>query len=224
MASETDLPRAPWWKLQRLEQVALLLGALISLGAAAPLVWLSAEAQRIGHMELTAASHLYPRALLLVWLGGAVVGGLLAAKLARGVSRAAAGRGGVLGHALRLAGGAWLIAVLSPLPVALVALAVTRQPDTFSLYYVSSGGAVGWQPGVISFVFLYTFRVLEQRKNDNDCRGWASTGSASREAGAPRNDNDCRGWASTGSASREAGAPRNDNDCRLEAGAPTEEP
>jgi len=164
MASETHLTPAPWWKLQRLEQVALLLGALISLGAAAPLVWLSAEAQRIGHMELTAASHLYPRALLLVWLGGAVVGGLLAATTARRLSHGPADRRRLLGHALALAGGAAFIALLAPLPVALVALAVTRQPDTFSLYYVSSGGAVGWQPGVIGFVFLYTFRVLEQRK------------------------------------------------------------
>ena len=47
---------------------------------------------------------------------------------------------------------------------ALVALALTRHAATFGLYYVSTGGLVGWQPGVISFVFLYTFRVLERRR------------------------------------------------------------
>jgi hypothetical protein len=150
--------KVQWWRLGRLEQVALVLGALIGLGAAAPLVWLSAEALRTGHTELTAASHLYPRALLLVWLCGALIGGVLAAQLARRLRNGGTMPSAAV-HFLRVVGSIVLIALLSPLPPALVALAVT-----FSLYYVSSGWLVGWQPGVISFVFLYTFRVLERRR------------------------------------------------------------
>ena len=67
-------------------------------------------------------------------------------------------------HVLCLVAGSAVVALLSPLPPALVALALTRHAATFGLYYVSTGGLVGWQPGVISFVFLYTFRVLERRR------------------------------------------------------------
>jgi len=176
MASDTLSPPLSWWKLGRLEQVALILGAVVGLGAAAPLVWLSAEALRTGHTELTGASHLYPRALLAVWLASALVGGLLAAQLVRRASGGLAARREALSHVLGLVGGSLLIALVSPLPLALVAFAVTREPAVFKLYYVSTGGLVGWQPGVISFVFLYTFRALERRKNGNDCR---------LEAGAP---------------------------------------
>jgi hypothetical protein len=163
MAPATDVRPVRWWQLTRLEQVALLLGALIGLGAAAPLLWLSAEALRTGHTELTAASHLYPRALLLVWLFGALLGGLLAAQLARRLS-GPEGSISAVGHLGRLVAGTVAVAVLAPLPLALVALAITGHAATFGLYYVASGGLVGWQPGVISFVFLYTFQVLEQRR------------------------------------------------------------
>ena len=168
MVPGTNVPPPPWWRLRRLEQVALALGAVIGLGACAPLVWLSAEAQRTGHTELTAASHLYPGELLLVWLCGALVGGIVAAQLARRL-RSSAATASVAVHLLRLAGGVALSALLGPLPLALIAMAVTRQPATFSLYYLSSGGLVGWQPGGISFVFLYTFRALELQRNSNGC-------------------------------------------------------
>lgn len=163
MSQETKVQRRAWWKLGRLEQVALLLGAVIGLVAAAPLVWLSAEAHRTGHSEFTAAAGLYPTELLLVWLAGAGVGGLLAAQLVRRFA-AADTPPAVPGHVLRLLGGILVVTILSPLPLALVAMLITRHPQTFSLYYLSSGGLIGWQPGVISFVFLYTFRALAERR------------------------------------------------------------
>lgn len=163
MTPDTQVPPSAWWKLGRLELVALALGAVVGLAAAAPLVWLSAEALRTGHTELTAASHLYPGELLVVWLCGALIGGVLAAHAVRRMTRGAAVVSPAA-HVLRLVAGSVVVALLSPLPPALVALALTRQAATFSLYYVSTGGLVGWQPGVISFVFLYTFRVLERRR------------------------------------------------------------
>lgn len=158
--SPITLPR-PWWKLGGLERVALMLGAAVGLAAAAPMLWLSAEAQRTGQTELTAAAALRPGELLLVWLAGSVFGGVIAALLVRHLR----GRGkGLMRHLLYLALGIGVLVLLAPLPLALVVLAVTRQPDEFTLYYISCGGLIGWQPGVISFVFLYTFRALEQRR------------------------------------------------------------
>lgn len=160
----TDLPPIqprPWWKLGGLERVALMLGAAVGLAAAAPMLWLSAEAHRTGHAELTPAAALRPVELLLVWLAGSVFGGIIAALLVRYFRGRAKG---LLRHLLYLSMGVAAVVVLAPLPLALVILLITRQPGEFTLYYISSGGLIGWQPGVISFVFLYTFRVLEQRR------------------------------------------------------------
>lgn len=165
MSQNKQVRARAWWRLGRLEQTALILGAVIGLMAAAPLLWLSSEAHRTHHSELSAAEALYPRELLLVWLAGALVGGMLAAQLARhftGAGRMPA----VPGHLARLLGGIIVIALVSPLPLAVIATAISRQPHAFVLYYISSGGLIGWQPGVISFVFLYTFRALERRRQE----------------------------------------------------------
>jgi hypothetical protein len=164
MTERPQVQSASVWRLGRLEIIALAIGAGIGLMAAAPLLWLSSEAQRTGHSDLGAAATLSPAQLLLVWLIGTVVGGWLAAGLVRRMLGAADVRGGLARHLVQLAVGVILIVLLSPLPLALAAVVGSRQPHVFHLYYISSGGLVGWQPGVISFVFLYTFRVLEQRR------------------------------------------------------------
>jgi len=147
--------------LTRLDALGISLGAALGLAAASPLVWLSAEAHRTGNAELSPAAALYPRALLLVWLSSAVFGGLLAAAL----SQWATGEdGGLWRHAGRLAGGIALIAVLAPLPAGVVAAVALRSATAFMTYYAISGGLIGWQSGVVSFVFLYTFRVMERRR------------------------------------------------------------
>jgi hypothetical protein len=149
--------------LTRLDLLGITLGAILGLVAAGPLVWLSAEAHRTGNVELSRAASLFPRQLLLVWLSSALCGGLLAAALSR-----LSGRGprGLAGHLLRLAGGIAMIVLLSPLPAALIAMVVLRSAAAFTAYYVVSGGLIGWQSGVVSFVFLYTFRAVEGRRNE----------------------------------------------------------
>ena len=139
------------------------LGAALGLVAAGPLVWLSAEAHRTGNAELSPAASLFPRQLLLVWLSSAVVGGLLAAALSRLAGREPRG---MARHLLRLLGGIAMIVLLAPLPAALIATLALRSAETFYAYYVVSGGLIGWQSGVVGFVFLYTFRAVERRRDN----------------------------------------------------------
>jgi hypothetical protein len=149
--------------LSGVETVGVLLGGAMGLIAAAPLLWLAAEAGRTGNPELHGAARFSLLQLGLLWFSGAVFGGYLAAYLARrlGPLLVAAGRRWAR-HLAHLLGGALLIALLAPAPAAaLLALAaggLTRLPE----FYLVGGGLVAWQSGVIAFVFLYTFRTMER--------------------------------------------------------------
>jgi hypothetical protein len=160
MDSTVPPPRHAPFRLTRLDALGIGLGAALGLMAAAPLLWLSAEAHRTDNPELSRAASLFPRQLLGVWLCSAVVGGLLAAALSRLTGGGAAG---MARHLLRLLGGIAAIVLLAPLPAALIATLALRSAEAFTAYYLISGGLIGWQSGVVSFVFLYTFRAAEKR-------------------------------------------------------------
>lgn len=151
-----------WWRLSRLECWGCLVGAVTGLIAAAPLLWLAAEAHRIGHAELIRAARFQPWELVGLWFGGMLVGSLLAVHLARGLLR-------VQGlqpvhwpqHLLHLFLGAVIIMVVAAVPAALL-LGLLQGPRSFLDLYLIGGGLVGWQSGVIAYVFLYTFNMLDQ--------------------------------------------------------------
>lgn len=158
-------PAPPWWRPRRSEAVGLAVGALTGLVAATPLLWLAWEARRLEAPQLTPAGQLTALELLLNWVGGVVVGGLLAVNLTRALLRSPeVWAAGIARHLLLILGGGIGVGVLAPLPVALVLAVVTGRVDSLCLLYLLGGGCVGWQPGVIAFVFLYTFSLLEKHQ------------------------------------------------------------
>jgi hypothetical protein len=159
------LPPLRWWQPRRSEVVGVAMGALTGLVAATPLLWMAWEARRAGLPGWAGGGQLTAMELALNWVGGVVVGGLLAMNLARlllgspGLQSAGAGR-----HLLVVVGGSVLVALLAPVPVALGLALAAGQPASIGLWYLLGGGIMGWQPGVIAFVFLYTLGLLEKRK------------------------------------------------------------
>jgi hypothetical protein len=145
------------------EVVGLLVGLGLGLLGVGPLIWLAAEAHRVGHMELTRAGYFPPAQLALVWLLSALLGGYLAARLTRwlGTLGAAQPRNWPA-HLARLALACGLTALAAPLLPALILALLRGEPGQFGMCYRVAGGFVGWQSGVIVAVFLYTFRVLHQ--------------------------------------------------------------
>jgi len=163
-------------RLAHLEFVATGLGAAMGLVAAAPLVWLTVEAQRTGNFGLSRTATFYLWELGALWLGGALTGGWLAALLSRALLREPLGGRAADGSAdsaqpvplarrlLHLVLGTIIIIILAPAPAALVLAFAYRQVAALVDFYLIGGGLIGWQSGVIAFVFLYTFEVLEKRR------------------------------------------------------------
>ena len=158
----------PSWRLTKVEMVGVLLGAVMGLAATAPLLWLAAEARRISHPEITPAARFLPGELLLLWLGGSVIGGYLAAHLSRPLRDLpeAALRRGRLSLLWRLLGGCLLLVLVAPAPMAIVLGLIKGGPRAIPGVYLVGGALVGWEPAVIAFVFLYTFRLLERLRGD----------------------------------------------------------
>lgn len=154
-------------RLTRLELLAMVLGAFMGLVASAPLLWLTAEAHRTGNLGLSRAAQFYVWELTIMWLGGQLTGGLIAAALSRRLSPGSAmaaadnGKGPWTQHLLHLALGTIIIMILAPAPAALVLALIARQADALVEFYLVGGGLIGWQAGVITFVFLYTFKTVE---------------------------------------------------------------
>ncbi|MGE5530924.1 MAG: hypothetical protein ACM3VW_02245 [Bacteroidota bacterium] len=151
-----------WWRLSWLEIAGAAVGAVTGLIAAAPLLWLASEAHRTGDFSISPAASFKPVELLVMWATGALLGGYLAALLTRAFMRLQPLPKPHWGqYALHLFGGASIIIIVAPaLPAALLAL-VGAQSHFLELYLIA-GGLVGWQSGVITLVFLYTFRMLER--------------------------------------------------------------
>ncbi|MHB8994053.1 MAG: hypothetical protein ACYC63_02265 [Armatimonadota bacterium] len=154
--------RLSWWRPSRLDLAGAAVGALTGLIAAAPLLWLAAEAHRTGDLTMSPAADFRPLELLAMWAVGSLLGGWLAALLTRAFMRLQPlprPRWGQ--YVLHLCGGASIIIIVAPaLPAALLALVATQ--SHFLEFYLIAGGLVGWQSGVITLVFLYTFRMLER--------------------------------------------------------------
>jgi hypothetical protein len=151
-----------WWRLSRLDLAGAAVGAVTGLIAAAPLLWLAAEAHRVGDFGLSPAASFRPPELLMMWAAGALLGGYLAALLTKAFMRLQPLPKPHWGqYVLHLFSGASIIIIVAPaLPAALLAL-LNAQSHFLELYLIA-GGLVGWQSGVITLVFLYTFRMLER--------------------------------------------------------------
>ncbi|MEN6304044.1 MAG: hypothetical protein ABFD96_15035 [Armatimonadia bacterium] len=178
-------------RLAHLELVATGLGAAMGLVAAAPLVWLTVEAQRTGNFGLSRTATFYLWELGALWLGGALTGGWLAALLSRALLREPLGAGAadcpagggqpvpLARRLLHLVLGTIIIIILAPAPAALVLAFAYRQVAALVDFYLIGGGLIGWQSGVIAFVFLYTFEALERRRERSfvaDCAPQDDTG------------------------------------------------
>lgn len=145
------------------EAVGVGVGLGLGLLGVGPLIWLAAEAHRVGHMELTRAGYFPPSQLALVWLLSALVGGYIAARLTRWLGALGAARPRFWpGHLARLVLACGLTALAAPLLPALILALLRDEPAQFAMCYLVAGGFIGWQSGVIVAVFLYTFRVLQQ--------------------------------------------------------------
>ena len=158
-----------WWQMSRVDLVGAALGMGVGLVAAGPLMWLAEEARRAGNTDLTPAGRFASWQLLAVWGGGSLVGSFVAAVLARALIRpGAAARG--LAVAAHLLAGSIVVGVLAPvLPALLLGLREGSLRLAWECYTVA-GGFVGWQSGLIAFVFLYTFRWLEQVRRAREAR------------------------------------------------------
>lgn len=158
----SDGGRSSLWRPSRLDLAGAAVGAATGLIAAAPLLWLAAEAHRTGDLTISPSAGFRPLELLVMWAVGALLGGYLAALLTRSFMRLQPFSGPHWGqYVLHLLGGASIIIIAAPaLPAALLALIATQ--SRFLELYLIAGGLVGWQSGVITLVFLYTFRMLER--------------------------------------------------------------
>lgn len=166
MVNCTSVRTRAWWRLSGLEILGVLLGAGTGLVSAAPLLWLALEAEQLGNVPLLSTAGFQSWELLVLWAGSALVGGYLAANLTRYLSalnNVAAYRW--VQYLLHLCVGVVIIMLLAPLPVALL---LGPWLGGIVQSYVVGGGLVGWQSGVIAFVFLYTFRTLEQIRHTRE--------------------------------------------------------
>jgi hypothetical protein len=139
------------------------LGLGLGLLAAGPLMWLAAEARRIQNFELTPAGRFASWQLMALWLVSSAIGTYLAGVLARALvgPRTARPRPW-LGAAALLALGSVAVVLAAPVLPALLLGAVAASRLLAWNLYLTAGSFVGWQSGLIAFVFLYTFRWLEQ--------------------------------------------------------------
>ena len=160
--SETASRRSWACCLTRLELVGGAVGAGTGLIAAAPLLWLAVEAHRVHNVGLSPAARFRPWELLVLWGAGALIGALVAAWLTRAFLRLNdVQRLHWAQHLLHLFAGAIVIIIAAPaLPALLLAWLVPGNND-FLAFYLVGGTLVGWQSGVIAYVFLYTFRMLD---------------------------------------------------------------
>ncbi|NPV48172.1 MAG: hypothetical protein HPY69_14570 [Armatimonadetes bacterium] len=156
-------PDRSWWRLSRVDAVGAALGLGLGFLAAGPLLWLAAEARRIQNFELTPAGRFAPGQLVALWLVSSVLGSLLAALLARALVGPAGASPRPWWHGVTMmAAGSLVVVVAAPLlPALLLGLLASSRHLALDLYLLA-GSFVGWQSGLIAFVFLYTFRWLEQ--------------------------------------------------------------
>lgn len=156
-------PSRSWWRLSRVDAVGAALGLGLGFLAAGPLLWLAAEARRIQNFELTPAGRFAPGQLVTLWLVSSGLGALLAALLARALVGTPEAPPRCWWHGLaRMAAGSLVIVAVAPiLPALLLGLLANSRHLALDLYLLA-GSFVGWQSGLIAFVFLYTFRWLEQ--------------------------------------------------------------
>jgi hypothetical protein len=159
------------WRLSRLELAGALVGAATGLIAAAPLLWLAVEAHRTDDVSLSAAARFQPWELIVIWGGGAIVGGYLAALLTRLLLRVQEASVRPLRwsqHVLHLLAGAVAIMLVAAAPAAGLLALLNPHPGAFIALYLVAGGLVGWQSGVIALVFLYTFQTLDQIRRNKE--------------------------------------------------------
>lgn len=159
------------WRLSRLEFAGAAVGAVTGLIAAAPLLWLAVEAHRTGDVSLSPAARFQPWELVVIWAGGALVGGYLAALLARLLLRVQETSNQPLKwshHVLHLLVGAIVIMLVAAAPAAGLLALLNPHPGAFFALYLVAGGLVGWQSGVIALVFLYTFQTLDQIRRNKE--------------------------------------------------------
>jgi hypothetical protein len=156
-------------RLTRLELVGGAVGAGTGLIAAAPLLWLAAEAHRVNDAGLSPAARFRPWELLVLWGAGALIGAALAAWLTRAFVRLSDVQRLHWGqHLLHLFAGAVLIIVVAPALPGLLLARLTPGGNDFLACYLVGGTLVGWQSGVIAYVFLYTFRMLDHLRNPKE--------------------------------------------------------
>lgn len=160
--NHTPTARA-WWRLSRVDAVGVALGLGLGFLAAGPLMWLAAEASRVQNFELTPAGRFATWQLVALWLASSAIGALLAAVLARTLvgPREAWPRPWWRAAAVMATGGL-VVAVFAPVLPALLLGAWARSGHLALDLYLLAGSFIGWQSGLIAFVFLYTFRWLEQ--------------------------------------------------------------
>lgn len=161
----------PWWRLSRLETAGAAVGAATGLIAVAPLLWLASEAHRTGDVSLSPAARFQPWELIVVWAGGALVGGYLAALLTRLLLRVQEAHTRPLKwpqHLLHLLVGTIITMLVAAAPAAGLLALLNPHPGAFFALYLIAGGLVGWQSGVIALVFLYTFQTLDQIRRSKE--------------------------------------------------------
>ena len=153
--------------LSGVEWVGLGLGLALSLAAAALLIAVADEARRLQDLELTQAGRYTAKELWAVWLASSLLGGLGAAWVARRltVTKSPAGRRSWRAHLGRLLVGSGLVAVYGPLVPGLVLGAVDGRGLGPVGCYLATGSFIGWQAGMITFVFLYTFHALQTARD-----------------------------------------------------------
>lgn len=154
--------RCTLWRFAGVEWVGLGLGLGLSLCAATPLIGMAAEIGRLRQPGLNPLASAGPGELWAVWLASSLLGGCLAIPLARWLACSVpGGRRYWLRHLVRLLGGSGVVGLAGPLiPGVLVGVLNGRGLGVGGCY-LAVGGVIGWQAGVIAFVFLYTFRALE---------------------------------------------------------------